>query len=184
MSFSEAFDNFSLFPKNATQFINNKVTGDSTYGESDLSSSDLKLLRGLAGKKITDGTYEKGIGYEDYGVKESEILKDGYVDAAVKSWTDPNFRMATLLGKSDIRIEDGKVFIVDTYDFNAGPKRLEYQSFLDSGDNEGAEKFLNTLSGVEKMSVKAYADQDDKPAIGGARVYLGTVDELQGEMNV
>jgi hypothetical protein len=184
MGFSEAFDNFSLFPKNATQFVNHRVTGDSTYDESELASSDLNLLRDLASKKIADGTQKSGIGYKDYGVKEDEILKDGYVSAAYKSWTDPKFRMATLLGNSNISIEDGKVYVTDTYDFNKGPKRIKYKKLMDSGNTEGAQEFLDSMSGVERQSVLSFADQDNKPQIGGARVYLGTLDELKGDKNV
>ena len=173
-----SWDELSFNPQNVSQYFKFKAFGDDSFDESEVSDYDLRKLRRIASGKIKNETYKEGIGYKDYGIDEKSVLKDGVVVAGIKSMFDSNLRMATLLGRSDITVEDGGVYIRDTYDFNKGPKRTKYKTLVDAGKTKEASKFLSTMSTLEKESVEAYMKNPKQATKGGVRIFLGTLEEL------
>lgn len=171
--FSSVLENASDFasvPANVLEYLKFKMGDESDITEKSLAPSDLKLLR-----KIAKGNLDKGmmsLGYDDYGIPEDKVLKGGKVMAGLKSFLDPNLRMATLLGKANIEVgKDGNVFITDTYDFNSGPNREKYARLKREGKHKEAEEFLNSIEdSLERESIKVYYEQ---PKPRKTRINLG-----------
>ena len=173
-----AWNETSLVPQNIAQYFKFKYLGDDTFDESEVSDFDMKKLRGIASQKIKNNTTASGIGYKDYGVDEKKVLKDNKFAIGMKSMFDSNLRLATLLGRADISIEDDGVYVVDTYNFNTGTKRNKHKALIDAGKTEEASKFLDSLETLERESIEGYINNPTKSTKDGVKLFLGTVADL------
>lgn len=172
------FNNISIFPSNVSQYLKFKLLRDNQFDERQLSSSDLDYLRGIAQDKIKRGDTSSGIGYTDYDIDENTILKDGMFMSGLKSMVDPSLRMATLLGRADLEVEDGNVWVRDDYNFNPGKKRSKYVKLLKEGEFKKAEEFLDSLPSLEAESIRAYVNQPKDTRKGrGVNIFLGSLNE-------
>lgn len=126
---------------------------------------DLGFLREKAIETITAGGDR--FTYKTWGFEEKSILMADLKKTAAKSFTDPNYRMATLIGQTangNVRVENGRLVVEDVYDFNSGPRGTKLQQALvlkETGDMLGYEKLaeeaLNDLSYFGQMRVWAAA---------------------------
>lgn len=73
------------------------------------------------------GTYDRTRGttsITDPYKKRREVVDQGYLSSLVKSFTDPQYNVATSLGKYVAKEDNGGLRIKDTYDFNPKERRL------------------------------------------------------------
>lgn len=112
----------------------------------DLWLSDKEALyRAASRQAATTGKTSGDIGYGDYGAKPSEFSDFtggdlygahsgiGLIDAIIKSYTDPKFRMETTLGMARYKVNpDKSVSISDRYDFNA-PRKIVNSEITKNG---------------------------------------------------
>ena len=161
-----------LLPINAakfTEFLSND--GQISLTTEDLGS-DADFLREAAIKTIQDGGNK--FTYETWGFEDKSILMSDLRTTAAKSFTDPNYRMATLIGRTgdgNVRVEDGRIVVEDVYDFNSGPRGRKLQQALvlkETGDMEGYEKLAEEAMG-------------DLPYFGQVRVWGYALGVPQGE---
>jgi hypothetical protein len=138
-------------------------------GKIDITSEDLgddyDFLREKAIETINEG--KSSFSYETWGFEEKSILMSDLGETAKKSFTDPNYRMATLIGRTgegNVRIENGRVIVEDVYDFNTGPRGTKLQQALvlkETGDIEGYERLAEESLGGQtyfgKMRIWAAA---------------------------
>lgn len=154
-----------LLPINAAkfaEFLSND--GKISITPEDLGD-DVDFLREKAIETLTKG--DNRFTYETWGFKEKSILMGDLKKTAAKSFSDPNYRMATLIGqtaKGNVRVEGGRIVVEDVYDFNTGPRGTKLQKALvlkETGDMEGyerlAEEALDDLSYFGQMRVWAAA---------------------------
>jgi len=154
-----------LLPINAAkfaEFLSNDGKIDIT--PEDLGD-DLDFLREKAIETIAAGGDK--FTYKTWGFEEKSILMGDLKKTAAKSFTDPNYRMATLIGQTangNVRVENGRLVVEDVYDFNTGPRGTKLQQALvlkETGDMSGyerlAEEALNDLSYFGEMRVWAAA---------------------------
>jgi len=154
-----------LLPINASkfaEFLSND--GKVSITPEDLGD-DADFLREKAIETLTKG--DNRFTYETWGFQEKSILMGDLKKTAAKSFTDPNYRMATLIGqtaKGNVRVEGGRIVVEDVYDFNTGPRGTKLQKALvlkETGDMEGYEKLaeeaLDDLSYFGQMRVWAAA---------------------------
>lgn len=161
-----------ILPINAakfTEFLSNN--GKITITSEDLGD-DYSFLREKAIETIQSG---KGMfDYGTWGFTDKTVLMQNLGDTALGSFTDPNVRMATLIGRTgegNVRIEDGRVIVEDVYDFNTGPRGTKLQKALvlkETGDTEGYEKLAEEALG-------------DLTYFGKMRVWAAAVGVPQGE---
>lgn len=150
-----------LLPINAAkfaEFLGND--GKVSITEEDLGE-DADFLREKAIETLSKG--ENRFTYATWGFEEKSILMGDLKKTAAKSFTDPNYRMATLIGqtaKGNVRVENGRLIVEDVYDFNTGPRGTKLQKALvlkETGDIEGyesmAEEALDDLSYFGQMRV-------------------------------
>lgn len=185
-----------IVPSNAFQFLNwasGKYTGsrgDRAIDETVLPDSDFLHLRSVALKVHEEGRSQLDYGdwgYQDRGggllkamvriePDEDVPMLQQIRELASLSFTDPNFRMGTLLGASTVEVRFNEetgyehLYIVDEYDFNVGKRgTLLKEAFMaeDMGDIELAqEKRDEAFEGTtwfEQVRILAFAmfDQDD-----------------------
>lgn len=161
-----------LLPLNGakfTEFLSND--GKISLTTEDLGS-DADFLREVAIKTIQDGGNK--FTYETWGFEDKSILMSDLKTTAAKSFTDPNYRMATLIGRTgdgNVRVEDGRIVVEDVYDFNSGTRGTKLQQALvlkETGDMEGYEKLAEEAMG-------------DLPYFGQVRVWGYALGVPQGE---
>ncbi len=73
------------------------------------------------------GTYDRTRGttsITDPYKKRREVVDQGYLSSLVKSFTDPQYNVATSLGKYVAKEDNGGLRIKDTYDFNPKERRM------------------------------------------------------------
>jgi hypothetical protein len=118
--------------------------------------------------------------YADYGESGSTVLSKGGLDTLQLSMTSPSFRMATLLGQASIEVVDGKVYVVDTYDFNVGAKGQKFAKDVAEGNIANVLGTLGDTSTpmLERIRIAAYVLQPSEATEKGVRIYLGTTEEL------
>jgi len=150
------------------------------FDETFLSSGDLKYLQEKGLEKLKKGTLKTGLGYDDWGFAEDEVLKlaGNKPSAFMRSMVNPAFRMATLLGLSDLKVEDGNLIITDLYNFNPGPKRIKYKKLVDEGKTKEAAGFLKSQTPIEQATLKAFLNQKEDKESGKIRINLGSIKEL------
>jgi|TARA_R110000744_G_scaffold369071_1_gene479153 hypothetical protein len=152
-----------------TEFLSND--GQISLTTEDLGS-DADFLREAAIKTIQDGGNK--FTYETWGFEDKSILMSDLKTTLAKSFTDPNYRMATLIGRTgdgNVRVEDGRIVVEDVYDFNSGTRGRKMQQALvlkETGDMEGYEKLAE-----EAM--------DGLPYFGQVRVWGAALGVPQGE---
>ena len=162
----------AILPLNAAKFAE-FLSND---GKIDITSEDLgddyDFLRDKAIETIQSG--KSSFSYETWGFKDKNILMSELGETARKSFTDPNYRMATLIGRTgegNVRIEDGRVVVEDVYDFNTGPRGTKLQKALvlkETGDIEG----------YEKLAEEALGDQT---YFGKVRIWAAALGVPQGQ---
>lgn len=141
----------AVLPINAAKFAE-FLAND---GKIDITSEDLgddyDFLREKAIETINEG--KSSFSYETWGFEDKSILMSDLGETATKSFTDPNYRMATLIGRTgegNVRIENGRVIVEDVYDFNTGPRGTKLQQALvlkETGDIEGYERLAEEALG-------------------------------------
>ena len=161
-----------VLPINAAkfaEFLSND--GKISLTTEDLGS-DADFLREAAIKTIQEGGDK--FTYETWGFEDKSILMSDLKTTAAKSFTDPNYRMATLIGRTgngNVRVEDGRIVVEDVYDFNSGPRGRKMQQALvlkETGD----------MDGYERLAGEAL---DDLPYFGQMRVWAAALGVPQGE---
>lgn len=162
----------NLLPINAAkfaEFLGNE--GDIEMSTEELGD-DADFLREAAIQAIQSG--ENKFTYETWGFEDKTILMSDLATTAVKSFTDPNYRMATLIGRTgdnNVRVEDGRIIVEDVYDFNSGPRGRKLQEAL-------ALKEAGDEAGYESLAEEALADL---PYFGQMRVWAAALGVPQGE---
>lgn len=161
-----------ILPLNAAKFSEFLANdGKIEMTEKDLGK-DFGFLREKAIEAIQSG---KGkFDYGTWGFEDKSILMRDLGKTAAGSITDPNFRMATLIGRTadgNVRVENGRVIVEDVYDFNTGPRGTKLQKALvlkETGDIEG----------YEKLAEEALGDQS---YFGQMRIWAAALGVPQGE---
>ena len=161
-----------MLPINFTKFAEFLSNDGKISMSAEELGSDADFLRDAAIKTIQDGGNK--FTYETWGFDDKSILMSDLKTTAAKSFTDPNYRMATLIGRTgdgNVRIEDGRVVVEDVYDFNSGPRGRKLQQALvlkETGD----------MAGYERLAGEAL---DDLPYFGQVRVWAAALGVPQGE---
>lgn len=162
----------AILPINAGKFAE-FLSND---GKIDLTSEDLgddyDFLREKAIETIESG--KSSFSYKTWGFEDKDILMSDLGETARKSFTDPNYRMATLIGRTgegNVRIEDGRVIVEDVYDFNTGPRGTKLQKAL-------VMKETGDIEGYEKLAEEALGDQS---YFGRVRIWAAALGVPQGE---
>ena len=161
-----------VVPINAAKFIEFLSNeGKITLSEEDLGD-DADFLREVAIRTIQEGGDK--FTYKTWGFDDKSILMSDLTATAAKSFTDPNHRMATLIGRTgdgNVRVEDGRIVVEDVYDFNEGPlgnKLKQALVYKETGD----------MASYERLAGEAL---DDLPYFGQVRVWAAALGSPQGE---
>tara|TARA_R100000951_G_scaffold106670_1_gene101416 strand:+ start:73 stop:1452 length:1380 start_codon:yes stop_codon:yes gene_type:complete len=161
-----------------------KVVEAPTFTEKDLADSDIKNLQNIVASK---GLGADGLTYKDFGYGGSDSIRDIVASApptstVLNSFTDSDLRMASFIGNGDIVVEDGDVFVVDTYDFKPRQKDIykKYQEGKALTEEEQGVidnmSIFNRLYHLADYRGKQLKSQDDN-----VRIRLGTVEEVYGD---
>lgn len=131
----------------------------------DFSPEVVDVLR----EGVKDALYqgEMSVGYENYGGNNADMTRSseargGFFNFLNKVFNDPATAAAFSVGKGDIQIEDGNVYLVDKYDFEDSELGDDAYSYI----RKGLHYLIPDDNDVEKNTVK---------------LYMGTVDELMPE---
>jgi hypothetical protein len=141
----------AVLPINAGKFAEFLANDGKISITSEDLGDDYDFLREKALETINAG--KSSFSYETWGFEDKSILMSDLGETAAKSFTDPNYRMATLIGRTgegNVRIENGRVIVEDVYDFNTGPRGTKLQKALvlkETGDIEGYEKLAEEALG-------------------------------------
>lgn len=161
-----------LLPINASkfaEFLSND--GKVSITPEDLGD-DADFLREKAIETLTKG--DNRFTYETWGFQEKSILMGDLKKTAAKSFTDPNYRMATLIGQTaegNVRVEGGRIVVEDVYDFNTGPRGTKLQKAL----------VLKETGNMEEYERLAEEALDDLSYFGQMRVWAAALGVPQGE---
>ena len=162
----------AVLPINAGKFAEFLANDGKISITSEDLGDDYDFLREKALETINAG--KSSFSYETWGFEDKSILMSDLGETAAKSFTDPNYRMATLIGRTgegNVRIENGRVIVEDVYDFNTGPRGTKLQKALvlkETGDIEG----------YEKLAEEALGDQT---YFGKMRIWGAALGVPQGE---
>ena len=160
-----------ILPINAAKFSEFLANGGKVSITTEDLGSDADFLREAAIKTIQEGGNK--FTYETWGFEDKSILMSDLKTTAAKSLSDPNYRMATLIGRTgdgNVRVEDGRIVVEDVYDFNSGPRGRKMQQALvlkETGD----------IAGYEKLAEEALGDL---PYFGQVRVWGAALGAPQG----
>lgn len=161
----------NILPINAAKFSEFLANDGKVSITTEDLGSDADFLREAAIKTIQEGGNK--FTYETWGFDDKSILMSDLKATAAKSFTDPNYRMATLIGRTgdgNVRVEDGRIVVEDVYDFNSGPRGRKMQQALvlkETGD----------IAGYEKLAEEALGDL---PYFGQVRVWGAALGAPQG----
>jgi hypothetical protein len=148
--------NPQMFPTSARTLIETLQGNTSPITETQFSPQEIEALRQLVMLKGGDAG---DIQYEDYGALNRELQKQGKASKAISvDYDNPGlFGMTSSLGNIQTtlgrfryaRDADGKMQIIDTYDFNppqkgASPQRLSTAEF---GPTSGPYGFIRSYAG-------------------------------------
>lgn len=165
-----------LFSDPAEQLVKgvaNKATGiDFKQTEEDFAPEVIDVLRDVVRKALLEG--RKGTAYEDYpdlpdGTPMGEFVRSdeargGFSNVLRQAGTNPAVQAALSIGRGSIKVEDGKVYLTDKYNFAKG------------GSNKGED----TYSKLRKAAGITLAE-DSKDSSGNTiEIFLGKEDELVG----
>ena len=162
----------AVLPINAGKFAEFLANDGKISITSEDLGDDYDFLREKAIETINEG--KSSFSYKTWGFEDKSILMSDLGETAAKSFTDPNYRMATLIGRTgegNVRIENGRVIVEDVYDFNTGPRGTKLQKALvlkETGDIEG----------YEKLAEEALGDQT---YFGKMRIWGAALGVPQGE---
>lgn len=160
-----------ILPINAAKFAEFLSNDGKISLTTEELGSDADFLREAAIKTIQEGGNK--FTYKTWGFDDKSILLSDLKTTAAKSFTDPNYRMATLIGRTgdgNVRVEDGRIVVEDVYDFNSGPRGRKLQQALvlkETGD----------MAGYEKLAEEALGDL---PYFGQVRVWGAALGAPQG----
>jgi hypothetical protein len=160
-----------ILPINAAKFSEFLANDGKVSITTEDLGSDADFLREAAIKTIQEGGNK--FTYETWGFEDKSILMSDLKTTAAKSLSDPNYRMATLIGRTgdgNVRVEDGRIVVEDVYDFNSGPRGRKMQQALvlkETGD----------IAGYEKLAEEALGDL---PYFGQVRVWGAALGAPQG----
>ena len=161
-----------VLPINAAKFAEFLSNDGKISMTAEELGSDADFLREAAIKTIQEGGDK--FTYKTWGFEDKSILMSDLATTAAKSLVDPNYRMATLIGRTgdgNVRVEDGRIVVEDVYDFNSGPRGRKLQQALvlkETGDTAGYEKLAEEALG-------------DLPYFGQMRVWGAALGVPQGE---
>ena len=161
-----------ILPINAAKFAEFLSNDGKISMTTEDLGSDADFLREAAIRTIQGGGNK--FTYETWGFEDKSILMSDLATTSAKSFTDPNYRMATLIGRTgdgNVRVEDGRIVVEDVYDFNSGPRGRKLQQALvlkETGD----------MAGYEKLAEEALADL---PYFGQMRVWGAALGVSQGD---
>jgi len=161
-----------VLPINAAKFAEFLSNDGKISMTAEELGSDADFLREAAIKTIQEGGDK--FTYKTWGFEDKSILMSDLATTAAKSLVDPNYRMATLIGRTgdgNVRVEDGRIVVEDVYDFNTGPRGVKLQQALvlkETGD----------IAGYEKLAEEALGDL---PYFGQMRVWGFALGVPQGE---
>ena len=160
-----------ILPINAAKFSEFLANDGKVSITTEDLGSDADFLREAAIKTIQEGGNK--FTYGTWGFEDKSILMSDLKATAAKSLSDPNYRMATLIGRTgdgNVRVEDGRIVVEDVYDFNSGPRGRKMQQALvlkETGD----------IAGYEKLAEEALGDL---PYFGQVRVWAAALGAPQG----
>ena len=173
---------YGLLPANARAYIESRLADkglpiNKGYDENYLATEDLDYLKGIGREKLKKGTLSSGIGYVDWGIPESEVLNmvDSKTEALMESFKNIPFRMATLIGDGKMKIENGNLYITDTYDWNTSGTRERVKKLIANGDLVKAEELLAKFDPLEQETMRAYAEQGPNTKGGKVKINLGKI---------
>lgn len=112
----------SPLPVQYNALIADVLKAKGTITEKSLSKSNLKALKQIVSRVVSEGRYT--LGYDDYRTSGDKFADVGGVGesplrTAAKSFTNDDYILKTLLGQATIKKIDDKNFeILDTFDFN------------------------------------------------------------------
>ena len=161
-----------VLPINAAKFAEFLSNDGKISMTAEELGSDADFLREAAIKTIQEGGDK--FTYKTWGFEDKSILMSDLATTAAKSLVDPNYRMATLIGRTgdgNVRVEDGRIVVEDVYDFNSGPRGRKLQQALvlkETGDTAGYERLAEEALG-------------DLPYFGQMRVWAAALGVPQGE---
>jgi hypothetical protein len=141
----------NILPINAAKFTEFLANDGKVSITTEDLGSDADFLREAAIKTIQEGGNK--FTYETWGFEDKSILMSDLKTTAAKSLSDPNYRMATLIGRTgdgNVRVEDGRIVVEDVYDFNSGPRGRKMRQALvlkETGDIAGYEKLAEEALG-------------------------------------
>ncbi len=161
-----------------------KVVEAPTFTERDLADSDMKNLQNIVASK---GLGADGLNYKDFGYGGSDSIRDIVASASptstvLNSFTDSDLRMASFIGNGDIVVEDGDVFVVDTYDFEPRQKDI-YKKYQEGKTlTEEEQGVIDNMSIFNRLYHLAdYMGKELKSQDDNVRIRLGTVEEVYGD---
>jgi hypothetical protein len=120
----DAMKAFSFLPINAQQMILKTVGLPTNLTEKDLNTDQkLALYNSIKSAQERTGRITKGgTKYRDYGAEGGSIAggKKGLGTVIAKSLVDPNYQMATTLGRTSYKNKGDSIIVTDKYDFSKG----------------------------------------------------------------
>lgn len=161
-----------------------KVVEAPTFTERDLADSDMKNLQNIVASK---GLGADGLNYKDFGYGGSDSIRDIVASASptstvLNSFTDSDLRMASFIGNGDIVVEDGDVFVVDTYDFEPRQKDIYKKYQEGKALTEEEQGVIDNMSIFNRLYHLAdYRGKELKSQDDNVRIRLGTVEEVYGD---
>lgn len=176
---------YGLLPSNARAYLESRLADkglpiNKGYDENFLSSGDLDYLREKGREKLKKGTISSGLGYVDWGIPESEVLNmvKNKPEAMLESFTNTPFRMATLLGNSAMKIENGNLYVTDSYNINSTKTRERFKKLINNGEYLKADKLIAKFDTLEQETIRAYAEQKLDAKSDKVKINLGKIKDL------
>jgi len=162
----EGTDLYFDVPEQLIKGLYAEYIGDaSEQTNEDFSPEVVDVLR----EGVKDALYrgEMSVGADNYDSPNADMTgsseaRGGFLNFVDHLFNDPKGAAAFSVGKGDIQIEDGNVYLVDKYDFEDSELGDDAYSYI----RKGLHYLIPDDNDVEKNTVK---------------LYMGTVDELMPE---
>lgn len=165
-------------PINAEKFFDFMANdGQITLTVDDFSSSDIEAVKEAARKAFAEDRNK--FTYEDWGFPEKSVLMKDIKTMASGTISDPNFRMATLIGQTangNVFVNDqGELIVKDVYDFNSGPLGKKLQEAL-------VYKEMGNMEKYRQLSQEVLLDEnsDPRPYFQRLRIWAAALGAPQG----
>jgi hypothetical protein len=167
-----------MLPINAEKFFDFMSNGGQiSMTVDDFSSSDIEAVKTAARKALAEGRNK--FTYDDWGFPEKSVLMRDIKTMASGTITDPNFRMATLIGQTangNVFVNDqGELIVKDVYDFNSGPLGRKLQEAL-------VHKEMGNMEKYRQLSQEVLLDEngDPRPYFQRLRIWAAALGAPQG----